>query len=333
MRLVFRHSRHPKDLMSAFMITLQAVISRWRDGYRCRYAYAQKESCLLSVEKAVSVTITEYLGALPKSVLLVCGSFLLALVSVGDYLTHAHYVLEFSPFYLVPISFFSWFIGRRSGFALGILSVMIGFFIRLRQEPRAIAYWDALVWFGLYVCATVIVVQLKALYEHERYLSRIDPLTRVGNRRSLFEAASAAKSVSDRQGVPLSISYIDLDGFKQVNDRFGHSAGDSVLAATASAIANAVRPSDVVARIGGDEFAVLLPGADGEAAISILRRVRLELDSVMMEHRWPMTFSIGIASFTPPLGSVPEMIQAADQTMYIAKKKGKNRTEHRHPAA
>jgi diguanylate cyclase (GGDEF)-like protein len=53
----------------------------------------------------------------------------------------------------------------------------------------------------------------------------------------------------------------------------------------------------------------------------------------MMQHRWPMTFSIGIASFTPPLGSVPEMIQAADQTMYIAKKKGKNRTEYRNPAA
>lgn len=319
--------------MSALMITLQTVISRWRDGNRWRYAYAQKESCSFSVEKPVPVTITEYLGTLPKSVLIAFGSFQLAVVSFGDYLTHAHYVLEFSPFYLVPISFFSWFIGKRSGFTLGILSVMIGFFIRLRQEPRAIAYWDALVWFALYICATVIVVQLKALYEHERYLSRIDPLTRIGNRRSLLEAASAAKSVSDRQRVPLSISYIDLDGFKQLNDRFGHSAGDSVLAATASAIAKAVRPSDVVARIGGDEFAVLLPGADGEAAIGILRRVRLELDSVMMQHRWPMTFSIGIASFTPPLGSVPEMIHAADQTMYIAKKKGKNRTEHRNLAA
>lgn len=279
------------------------------------------------------MTITENLATWPRSVLVALGTFLLALVIAADYLTHTNYVLEFSPYYLVPISFFSWFIGRRSGLVLGVLSVVTGFFIRLRAAPHAVGYWDALVRLVLYLSATLMVVQLKALYDRERHLSRVDPLTRIGNRRALLEAASVARSVANRRLSPLSISYIDLDGFKQLNDSLGHSAGDRVLVATAAAIAKAVRPSDVVARIGGDEFAVLLPGADSQAAVRILHRVRFELDQAMKQNRWPITVSIGIASFIPPLGSVLEMIQAADQAMYLAKQSGKNRTALRNLAA
>ncbi len=246
------------------------------------------------------------------------GAALLVLVSAGDYLSHVNYVLEFSPFYLVPISFFSWFIGKSSGITVGMLGTMIGFFIRLREAPRAIAYWDALVWFTLYVSSTFIVAELRRLYEHERQLSRVDPLTRIGNRRAFFEAAASAKNWSDRQNVPLSISYIDLDRFKELNDRFGHSMGDRVLAVTAATIAKAVRPSDFVARIGGDELAVLLPATNDEGAAGVLRRAHSQLDRAMAKRGWPVTFSIGIASFSPPLGSVSEMINAADKAMYIA---------------
>lgn len=164
------------------------------------------------------MTITEYLDSKPESLLLALGTLLLILVAGGDYLTHTNYALEFSPVYLVPVSFFSWFIGKRSGIALAVISVVFGFLIRLATLPRAIAFWDALVWLALYISFSMIVAQLKRLYAHERYVSRIDPLARVENRRALFESAARAKNFSDRHGVPLSVAYLDLDGFKELNE-------------------------------------------------------------------------------------------------------------------
>jgi diguanylate cyclase (GGDEF)-like protein len=267
------------------------------------------------------VTITEYLGTLSKPVLIALGMLWLISVSVADYFTHSTYLLEFSPFYLVPVSFFSWFIGKRSGIAVAISSVAIGFMVRFRDAHRAVGYWDALILSALYITATFMIVQLKRLYEREKDLSRIDPLTRIPNRRAFYEAASQAKSVAERTQLPLSISYIDVDNFKSINDRFGHNMGDQVLMLAAATIAGALRPSDVVARMGGDEFAVLLPGANGNDAAGIMRRVEDQLQHTLRQHRWPVKFSIGIASFYPPLASISEMLAHADEAMY-AKKRG-----------
>lgn len=277
-----------------------------------------------------AVTITEYLEKQPRRTLLPLGVFLFTVVATGDYLARSKYLVEISPFYLVPVSFFTWFIGKRSGFVVSVLSLVAAFFIRLRLLPRGVAYWDALVWFTLYLSSVFMIAQLKRLYEHERHLSRIDPLTMVENRRAFLESAGRARSFSDRYGGPLSMAYLDLDDFKQLNDRFGHTIGDNVLVAVASGIRKALRPTDVVARIGGDEFAVLLPATDYEIAARVLGRVRSELDQSMREKGWPVAFSIGLVSFSPPITSVPQMLQAADEAMYAAKKEGKGRLQRRY---
>ncbi|HKF22276.1 MAG TPA: GGDEF domain-containing protein [Candidatus Angelobacter sp.] len=275
------------------------------------------------------MTITEYLDGKSQGVLLALGTLLLVLVASGDYLTHTNYALEFSPVYLVPVSFFSWFIGKRAGIALAVISVVFGFLIRLNTLPRVIASWDALVWLVLYTSFSMVVSQLKLLYAHERHASRIDPLTGVENRRALFESAAKAMNFSDRHGVPLSIAYLDLDGFKGFNDRLGHEAGDKLLVVVATKIRGAIRPTDAIGRMGGDEFVLILPESDTETAARILDRVRLDLDRAMREWRWPITFSIGLVSFSPPLRPVAEMFRAADDAMYAAKSAGKDRVEQR----
>ena len=114
------------------------------------------------------------------------------------------------------------------------MSVIVGVGIRLSHSPGIIPYWNALVWFVLYVSSTMMVVQLKILYEQDRQLSRIDTPTKIANRLALFGAPEQAKSFSDRQNVPISIAYLDVDKFKQLNDQHGHSTGDRILALTAA---------------------------------------------------------------------------------------------------
>jgi diguanylate cyclase (GGDEF)-like protein len=281
------------------------------------------------LSRRAGVTITEYLDSKPQGLLLALGTLLLILVASGDYLTHTNYALEFSPVYLVPVSFFSWFIGKRAGIALAVISVIFGFLIRLSTLPRVIASWDALVWLVLYISFSMVVAQLRVLFTHERRASRIDPLTGVENRRALFESAARAKNFSDRHGVPLSIAYLDLDGFKDLNDRLGHEAGDKLLSVVAAKIRGALRPTDAIGRMGGDEFVLILPESDKETAARILSRVRSDLDRAMREWSWPITFSIGLVSFSPPLRQVSEMFRAADDAMYAAKSAGKDRVEQR----
>ncbi|PYX48657.1 MAG: GGDEF domain-containing protein [Acidobacteria bacterium] len=277
--------------------------------------------------------LTEYLEARSKAFLVTLGLLLLGLVAAIDYITSTRYVLEFSPFYVVPVAFFTWFVGKHAAVGLGLMCAAIGLATRLHSIPRLSVYWDGLVWFGLYLAAILVLSELKKLYERERSLSRLDSLTHIANRRALLESATASLSSAKRRHTTISLAYIDLDDFKQLNDSFGHEAGDKVLRTTAMTIRDALRPTDLVARIGGDEFAILLPETTRAAAERVVARVREALEKTMDERSRTVTFSIGIVTFLRPPRSVSEMLGKADQMMYRVKSDGKNRTEHQEIAA
>jgi diguanylate cyclase (GGDEF)-like protein len=157
--------------------------------------------------------------------------------------------------------------------------------------------------------------------------SQEDPLTGIANRRFFSQRLAAEIEAARRVGQPLTVAVADLDRFKVVNDRLGHPIGDEVLRQSATLMRRLCREADVVARIGGEEFALILPGMERDTAVDFCERLRHSVDA----HDWQtvhsnlhVTLSIGIAQWDGQ-GGVDELLQAADTQLYRAKHSGRNR--------
>jgi diguanylate cyclase (GGDEF)-like protein len=167
-------------------------------------------------------------------------------------------------------------------------------------------------------------LELRLSLNKEKQLARIDALTGVFNRRAFYEVLQRERNRAHRHNRALTVAYIDLDNFKEVNDSFGHHAGDSVLIAIAGVMARNLRQHDFVARLGGDEFAILLPETGPEPARQVITKVHARLVDSMKENGLPVTFSIGAVTFITFLSGVEDMLQKADELMYFVKSHGKS---------
>lgn len=150
----------------------------------------------------------------------------------------------------------------------------------------------------------------------------IDDLTRLPRRRRVIELSRRALTRCDRAHQPLSVLYIDADRFKQINDRFGHDAGDRALRRIAAQIQDNVRPIDVAGRFGGEEFIVILPAIDRHGAQRIAERLRRQVEDIR-DFAVPLTISIGVAQHRPGDG-LERVIAAADAALLDAKGAGRN---------
>jgi diguanylate cyclase (GGDEF)-like protein/putative nucleotidyltransferase with HDIG domain len=156
--------------------------------------------------------------------------------------------------------------------------------------------------------------------------ARTDPLTGMLNRRALEELFDAELERSRRGARPLSVIVGDLDGFKAVNDGLGHQAGDQALCKLAEELGRWKRRIDMAARVGGEEFALLLPETDERGAFLVAERLRRATQRTFADEHVPLTISFGVASY-PDHGADAELLmRAADQALYTAKDMGKNRT-------
>jgi diguanylate cyclase (GGDEF)-like protein len=161
--------------------------------------------------------------------------------------------------------------------------------------------------------------------------SRRDGLTGLFNRRHLDEFLAKEFDQAQSHGWPLSLAFVDLDHFKQVNDNHGHQAGDLVLQGAADLLQDGVRPSDVVARYGGEEFVVLLCGTDRAGAVEVSKRLvetfRDKKHNIGNERALTVTASIGVATFDAQTqhASVEALLKAADEAVYQAKSQGRDR--------
>lgn len=157
-----------------------------------------------------------------------------------------------------------------------------------------------------------------------------DPLTGLHNRRYLMDRLTQEMQRADRHGEPMAFAMIDLDGFKPINDQFGHVVGDKVLRAVGNAIARCVRVSDIAARYGGDEFAIILPQTPPEGAMRVVERVLRAISELQLNDEkganCKVTASLGLAYYPADDLETPEdLVHSADGALYGAKRSGKNR--------
>ena len=170
--------------------------------------------------------------------------------------------------------------------------------------------------------------ELERLYQQMKEIAVIDRLTKVYNRWGFYELAEKEIERAKRYATPLSIITFDLDHFKMVNDTYGHAIGDLVLEKTAERCRNKLRATDIFGRMGGEEFAILMPEADKSGARIVAERIRQAVSEPIMfdEHSLSITVSLGVASLREEYFDLEKMLWCADRALYKAKEAGRNKT-------
>jgi diguanylate cyclase (GGDEF)-like protein len=249
-----------------------------------------------------------------------------AATGIADHYTARE--MSLSIFYLIPISLSAWYCGLSAAVFTAIFSVSAFYIADFASTgytaSTVILIWSMAVRCALYAIVIFFVLKTKYLLKKEREISRIDHLTGVSNSRAFYETVHIENERAGRHGRDLSLAYLDIDDFKKVNDTLGHHAGDTLLREIAQTIKKSIRAADMVARIGGDEFVIMLTETGREEAYAATGKVRENLMEEVNIHGWPVSFSIGVVSCRPPVCSVDDLILEADRTMYSVKQSGKN---------
>jgi diguanylate cyclase (GGDEF)-like protein len=267
-----------------------------------------------------------------KNVFLGLGIFFLVLISCIDYFVPPEIYLSF--FYLLPIYSLTWFVGRKAGILAAVISAIANSVTHLINENAnpfflIIGFWNSCLNLSLFLILSTLIFEVNHFIEEERQQARIDKVTGLANKRLFFELSHLEIKKSNRYRHPLTVIYIDIDDFTKINALSGRTVGDKVLKVVAETIKNSIRETDIIGRIGDDEFSIVLPGSGYEPAQIVICRVQNELLKVMQINNWAITFSIGAVTFINPPKSVEEMLQPADRLMYLVKNEGKNHLKHK----
>ena len=254
---------------------------------------------------------------------------LLAVVGWLNYYTGAE--LSFSIFYLVPLALVSWSSGRRMGFLFAMLSAFVWYGAEITTDKiysiREIGYWNTAVRWAFFSVVTYLISAVRNELRTAERLSQTDFLTGAVNRRHFAGVAENELERVHRYKRPLSLAYLDLDNFKSVNDKLGHEVGDELLKTIVALLRDNLRRPDVVARIGGDEFLLLMPETGSEAAHSVIERILSRTREAMEAKNLPVTLSIGVVT-TEERIPLAELVSAADSQMYLSKDGGRNQAHY-----
>lgn len=264
------------------------------------------------------LNLLETMEKIPKIIL---GISLLLGVALLDFYTGNE--LSFSLFYLIPIAFFSFTFSASIGVGIGFISAAIWLFVDLITSASHDSFtylWNSIIRLGFFILPAILL----KLLEQERIHARTDFLTNAINNRYFNDLLEREIERSLRYKHPFTVAFIDLDNFKVINDTFGHNFGDSMLRNIAECMKIYLRKTDVVARVGGDEFGLLLPETNSEEAKIAISNLLTKIADEMNENKWPVTFSVGVLTLSAPTLSAEKILGMVDKLMYIVKNNGKN---------
>jgi diguanylate cyclase (GGDEF)-like protein len=272
-------------------------------------------SCARSILKMFQ-KISGFLEQRSKPTLATIACATSILLGILDYATgiEVHFLL----LYLVPIFISSWFISKEAGIWLAIFTSSIWFVVHSvggrSYSSNWIVYWNLLMRMAAFTVFAITQAQLRAKLLELSHLASRDFLTGLPNGHAFYQLT--AKEIDRAFGVePMTLVCIDITGFKWINHRFGYPTGDYMMCAIAHTIRKNVPRPDLVGRLGGTNFAVLLPNIASEVAHLILQRVQNALDEERRKYSHPLAFFISAIACTKAPRTVAELMQEADAQM------------------
>jgi diguanylate cyclase (GGDEF)-like protein len=277
------------------------------------------------------------LAGTPRLLLTILLFVSIPVLGIADHATGPAF--GFSLLYLVPVLILAWRGDGRLAVAAAVLAAIWSLAADATPGLTVVDVWNGLTRLGMYVALAALLarvrsdqdrlatlnVRLSRLLEEEQRLARTDALTGLANSRAFSDALHRAIARNRRDHTPLAVARFDLDNFKLLNDTQGHAGGDRVLLAAAGALTRVARTADVAARIGGDEFAVLLHNCTEAGAHAVAGRMLQEITSVMERAGTGLGASVGVACFPDPPDDPDVTLGAADRALYAAKSQGKGR--------
>lgn len=230
--------------------------------------------------------------------------------------------------YVIPVLLAASYDGLGWGISFALATALLRFGVGIDQMPLETTLQVRILNEAAYLAVVGVAIaglsQLRRTQAQLQLLATHDPLTTVLNARAFASQVAQELGRNRRYGRPLALIYLDLDDFKKVNDAHGHATGDAVLRLVADAMRSAVRQADVVGRLGGDEFGVLMPETDGTLAHAVATRLAAGIRTVFRGTP-SVTASIGVVAVSGTEAGSDELLRKADQAMYEAKRAGKDR--------
>lgn len=227
-----------------------------------------------------------------------------------------------SLFYYPVVAGICWYLNIELACAYVAIVVSLNILVALYSGHDQL--WTYLETGVVLLLFTSVLRLLKQSQVDMKRISQVDALTGLENSTSFLNHAAQELNRSRRKLSPITVIFLDCDDFKKVNDQYGHLAGDQLLCSIAELLVQHTRNYDIVARWGGDEFAVLLPETDAVQARIVAQRLNACLNEYFAQQQRNCTFSIGVVTFRELPDSEKALVHRADEAMYHAKKQGKN---------